>query len=63
VACAEEAGLDVFGVSYARPEWMEAFIHPRDAHGTLIQLAQVAPGYPEPVEGETLESFLAGVDR
>lgn len=36
----EEAGTPVFGVSIERQGWKEAFIHPRDAHGTLIQVAE-----------------------
>jgi methylmalonyl-CoA/ethylmalonyl-CoA epimerase len=35
-----EQGVPLFNVSTDRPEWKEAFIHPRDANGTLIQLAQ-----------------------
>jgi methylmalonyl-CoA/ethylmalonyl-CoA epimerase len=36
----EDRGVPLFNVSTDRPEWKEAFIHPRDANGTLIQLAQ-----------------------
>jgi methylmalonyl-CoA/ethylmalonyl-CoA epimerase len=36
----EAQGIPPFNVSTDRPEWKEAFIHPRDANGTLIQLAQ-----------------------
>jgi len=35
-----DRGVPLFNVSIDRPEWKEAFIHPRDANGTLIQLAQ-----------------------
>ena len=32
--------VPLFNVSTDRPDWKEAFIHPKDANGTLIQLAQ-----------------------
>jgi methylmalonyl-CoA/ethylmalonyl-CoA epimerase len=35
-----EAGTPVFGVAIERVGWKEAFIHPRDARGTLIQIAE-----------------------
>jgi methylmalonyl-CoA/ethylmalonyl-CoA epimerase len=59
IEAAERAGLEVFGVSYERPEWKEAFIHPRVAHGTLVQIAEVARGFPPRIPGETLESYVA----
>lgn len=34
------AGWRVVGESYGDPTWKEAFISPRDAHGTVIQLAE-----------------------
>ena len=43
VACVAEAmaaGLRVVDEDYRRPEWQEAFISPRSANGTIIQLAQ-----------------------
>lgn len=40
VAEAREAGLRVVDENYDRPEWQEAFISPRSANGTIIQLAQ-----------------------
>ena len=33
-------GIPVMMVSVEREEWKEAFIHPRDAHGVLVQVAQ-----------------------
>jgi len=39
-----EGGEEPFGVSLADPHWKEAFLHPRDHHGVLIQLAQSAHG-------------------
>jgi methylmalonyl-CoA/ethylmalonyl-CoA epimerase len=40
-------GIDPVGVSLADPGWREAFLHPRDAHGIVIQVAQQA-GSPSP---------------
>ena len=36
-------GIECFDIDYSNPAWKEAFIHPRDALGILIQLAE----YPE----------------
>lgn len=36
----EAAGYHPVGVNLANPWWMEAFIHPKEAGGTVIQLAQ-----------------------
>ena len=40
------SGIEPVGVNLANPAWREAFLHPRDAHGTVIQVAQ--PGGSEP---------------
>ncbi len=40
VAEARAAGIRVVDENYDRPEWQEAFISPRSANGTIIQLAQ-----------------------
>ena len=32
--------VELMRVSIDHPSWKEAFIHPRDAHGVLIQIAQ-----------------------
>jgi len=39
----ESLGIECFGVDESNPAWKEAFIHPRDALGLLVQLAE----YPE----------------
>jgi methylmalonyl-CoA/ethylmalonyl-CoA epimerase len=33
-------GLEPVGVNLANPSWKEAFLHPRSAHGIVIQVAQ-----------------------
>jgi len=40
-------GTEPVGVNLASPDWKEAFLHPRDAHGIVIQVAQQA-GPPPP---------------
>src|ERR1700756_897426 len=35
-------GIEPVGVNLANPGWKEAFLHPRDAHGIVIQVAQQA---------------------
>jgi methylmalonyl-CoA/ethylmalonyl-CoA epimerase len=35
-------GIEPVGVNTANPEWKEAFLHPRTAHGIVIQIAQQA---------------------
>jgi methylmalonyl-CoA epimerase len=37
---ARAAGIRIVDEDYERPEWREAFISPRSAHGTIVQLAQ-----------------------
>jgi hypothetical protein len=34
------AGYEPIGVDFSQPEWMEAFIHPRQGTGVVVQLAQ-----------------------
>ncbi len=47
-ARAEEMGYDVWGLDTSRNRWKEAFVHPRSAHGVLIQFAEFVDG---PVPG------------
>lgn len=44
---ARAAGLRVVDENYADPRWQEAFISPRSAFGTIIQLAQTSLSEPE----------------
>ena len=41
------AGIEPVGVNLADPDWKEAFLHPRSAHGIVIQVAQ--QGGPAPL--------------
>lgn len=40
-------GIKPVGVNLANPAWREAFLHPRDAHGIVIQVAQQAGPPPQ----------------
>lgn len=39
----DEKGIPNFGYNDARSEWKELFIHPKDAFGILIQVAEFQP--------------------
>lgn len=39
----EENGVPYFGYNAENPAWKELFIHPRDAFGVLIQIAEFEP--------------------
>lgn len=41
------SGIEPIGVNLANPGWREAFLHPRNAHGIVIQVAQQG-GSPPP---------------
>ncbi len=49
-ARAEAAGYDVIGRDTSDPEWREAFLHPKQALGIVVQLAQpgASDGAPSP---------------
>ncbi len=40
------AGVVPVAVNLTNPSWREAFIHPRDGHGTVIQIAQTDTPWP-----------------
>jgi catechol 2,3-dioxygenase-like lactoylglutathione lyase family enzyme len=41
---ARAAGFNPIGIDRSDPRWQEAFIHPREAHGTVVQIAQTNEG-------------------
>ena len=45
---AESAGYRPVGVNLADPMWKEAFLHPKDAPGVVVQLAQAAGDWKSP---------------
>lgn len=59
VAMLERTGYQVHGASTADPEWHEVFLHPRSAHGTLLQIARPGPGHGAATD-YTLDDVLAG---
>jgi catechol 2,3-dioxygenase-like lactoylglutathione lyase family enzyme len=42
LADVEAAGYRPVGVNFSDPEWFEAFIHPKDGPGVVVQLAQAS---------------------
>jgi methylmalonyl-CoA/ethylmalonyl-CoA epimerase len=59
----EVAGWRPVKTNFENPAWKEAFIHPRDAHGVLIQLAESELPYPREIEHYQqldLEALMAG---
>lgn len=57
---AESAGFRPVGIALDDPLWKEAFLHPKDAPGVVVQLAEShgdwtsdpAPGFPSTAHGE-----------
>jgi catechol 2,3-dioxygenase-like lactoylglutathione lyase family enzyme len=45
-----QAGFRPVGVNLDDPWWKEAFLQPREAHGTVVQLAEVHPDHPGTAE-------------
>ena len=45
---AREHGFEVVGFDDAVPAWKEAFLHPKQAQGIVVQLAESEPGAPPP---------------
>jgi hypothetical protein len=48
----EAAGYRPIGVNLAEPHWQEAFLHPKDAPGVVIQLAQSAGEWETPAPAD-----------
>lgn len=59
VEALRQRGYGLTGLYRGDPAWEEVFLHPREAHGVLLQLAHEGAPYPQP-EGLTLEGLLAG---
>ena len=51
------AGFEPFGIMLDDPGWREAYLHPRQTSGVLIQIAQSAGGIPPPLK-EPIEAIL-----
>ena len=48
IAAAEDAGIQPVNVDLSDPGWREAFLHPKDACGIVVQLAQASGGWVSP---------------
>ena len=59
VEALQRRGYSLTGLFLEDVVWQEVFLHPREAHGALVQLAYEGGEYPQP-EGLTLEDVLAG---
>jgi methylmalonyl-CoA epimerase len=57
---AKAAGLRVVDENYDDPRWQEAFISPRSAFGTIIQLAQTSMGADERARHWSIADFFRG---
>ena len=60
ISVLEQRGFTPVGVFLEDDYWREAFLHPREAGGTLLQLAQPGAGYPPPIWDWSLEEVLEG---
>ena len=49
VAEARAAGARVVDEKYEDPRWFEAFISPKSANGTIVQMAQTNDGFKDPM--------------
>ncbi len=62
IARATALGFPVVGINIGSPEWKEAFIHPKGAHGIVVQMAWVGGddewgvGKPDPFPTPLLET-------
>ncbi len=52
LAEAETSGYRPVAVNLSSPEWQEAFLHPKDAPGVVVQLAQAAGDWQSPAPPE-----------
>lgn len=59
VSRARSLGFEVVGVDISSGSWKEAFVHPRSAHGVLIQLAQWEDG--DPPSGRSFRGVIDGL--
>ena len=55
----QAAGYDPVDVNLSHAEWKEAFLHPRDTPGVLIQLAEVPAPHAPTTPPRALEEYLA----
>jgi catechol 2,3-dioxygenase-like lactoylglutathione lyase family enzyme len=49
---ARRSGFDPVGIDLSDPEWMEAFLHPAQATGVVVQLAEAPSAWTSPPPGD-----------
>ena len=59
LAAMRRQGYSLTGLHLDDHFWREVFLHPSEAHGTLVQIAQAQRPFP-PAQDMTLEGVLAG---
>jgi catechol 2,3-dioxygenase-like lactoylglutathione lyase family enzyme len=59
-ARAEAAGYGIVGRDDSDPEWKEAFLHPKQALGIVVQLVEPGPPHSHSGSGLTLRHRLSG---
>jgi catechol 2,3-dioxygenase-like lactoylglutathione lyase family enzyme len=52
IGLVREHGVDPIGIDVSDPEWLEAFIHPKQASGVVVQLAQQSVAWSSPAPGD-----------
>ncbi len=62
IAAAENMGLEVVGIDLERPFWRQAYLHPRDSLGVLVQIVQSDAPFPQDPD-LTLDRLLAILDE
>ena len=55
----QDLGYSPTGLHLDDPYWQEAFLHPKHAHGTLVQIAHAPQPFPV-AEGLTINDVLSG---
>jgi len=45
-------GIEPVGIDFSHPEWLEAFLHPKQATGVVVQLAEDHETWNEPAPGD-----------
>jgi len=58
-ARSEGLGYDIVGYNDSQPMWKEAFVHPRQAMGIVVQLAESHENWPVPGDPADAASILA----
>jgi methylmalonyl-CoA/ethylmalonyl-CoA epimerase len=56
---ARRGGFELIGENHDEPSWREVFVHPRAAHGVLVQFVQAPADFPRRDTGTTLDDVLA----